>query len=112
MTIDTLERDLLQLFEASNISIVNANADECESEESDAEMEMNDDDLQLELSPNNAELPELIERVWCICQGEQNESMIGCDLGENCKGFEWYHFECVDIDPENIPAEFICEFCG
>lgn len=44
--------------------------------------------------PRESEVGEPI-RLYCLCRtADESASMIGCDKCE-----EWYHFECVGIDP-------------
>ncbi|XP_062608034.1 uncharacterized protein LOC134269858 isoform X2 [Saccostrea cucullata] len=40
------------------------------------------------------------------CSYECIENAIACD---GCD--DWYHFQCVDIDPENTPNEWYCQHC-
>ena len=46
------------------------------------------------------------KKIHCICRKHSFGKMIEC---EECK--EWFHFECVNIDEENVPEEWICEDC-
>ena len=46
------------------------------------------------------------KKIHCICRKHSFGKMIEC---EECK--EWFHFECVNIDEENVPDEWICEDC-
>lgn len=48
------------------------------------------------------------KQQFCICKGPDDgiRSMIQCDKCEN-----WFHFDCVGIDPSNVPAEYICILC-
>ena len=45
-------------------------------------------------------------KIHCICRKPSFGKMIEC---EECK--EWFHFECVNIDEDNVPEEWICEDC-
>ncbi|XP_062593851.1 uncharacterized protein LOC134255346 [Saccostrea cucullata] len=40
------------------------------------------------------------------CSYECIENAIACD---GCD--DWYHFQCVDIDPENTTSEWYCQHC-
>lgn len=44
-----------------------------------------------------------------FCCGEDiEEDMIGCDSRGNCVSGEWFHFTCVDLDPDDVPDVWYC----
>ena len=46
----------------------------------------------------------------CSCGRQDDDCMIGCDA-EGCR-FQWFHYECVDLDGEQIPdGEWFCKKC-
>ena len=46
------------------------------------------------------------KKVYCICRKNSFGNMIECD---ECK--EWFHYDCVGIDEDNVPEEWNCEEC-
>ena len=46
------------------------------------------------------------KKVHCICRKHSFGNMIECD---QCK--EWFHYECVNIDEDNVPEEWTCQEC-
>ncbi len=104
ISIETIENEFIQV-----LSLVNNAADSDSDGEDGANVDADD---EAGILFNDGGNPMIAERVWCTCQGNENEDMIQCNWNKNCKGFEWYHFECVDVDPENIPDVWICELCN
>ncbi|KAK4020878.1 inactive histone-lysine N-methyltransferase 2E isoform X2 [Daphnia magna] len=77
-------------------------ANECEDEEDEQ------DDVDLGLLGGGRDLTNVDESVTrCICKfGHDDGYMICCD---RCS--VWQHVDCMNLDRNNIPDEFLCELC-
>ena len=51
------------------------------------------------LPPPNSNANSGTEPTYCTCGRPSFGDMIKCD-NENCKGGEWFHYECVGLGPE------------
>lgn len=47
--------------------------------------------------------------LYCICQKNTNEDMIGCD-NQTCK-FQWFHFSCVGLKEQPV-GSWYCTDCS
>ncbi|KAG7397405.1 hypothetical protein PHYBOEH_000759 [Phytophthora boehmeriae] len=51
-------------------------------------------------------------RLYCICKGVSFGNMIACDNKKCLDRSNWYHMECVDLDPtEDAPETWYCPSC-
>ena len=49
--------------------------------------------------------------IYCHCHGLANDDMIECE-GSNCKGGNWFHYDCVGLTVATIPSTvWYCEPC-
>ena len=47
--------------------------------------------------------------IYCFCCTPAHDKMIACN-GDHCE-MEWFHVECVGLDYENLPLNWMCEDC-
>ena len=56
---------------------------------------------------------QLQARYFCVCGEEYTDctediqNWIGCDTCTN-----WFHFECVGVNPTSVPDNFVCPQCS
>ncbi|XP_060559101.1 uncharacterized protein LOC132719356 [Ruditapes philippinarum] len=49
------------------------------------------------------------DQDFVVCCGtEMDDDLIGCESRSNCIGGEYFHYSCVDIDPENVTYPWYC----
>jgi hypothetical protein len=85
---------------------------EAKAEENGVASEDHSDDEILITAVNNQDESKEEEEVFCTCRGKETEYMLECLHEEACRGFQWYHYDCVDVEENAIPAVWICDFCA
>ncbi|CEG49676.1 hypothetical protein, variant 1 [Plasmopara halstedii] len=51
-------------------------------------------------------------RLYCICKGTSFGNMIACDNKKCLERSNWYHMDCVNLDPyEDAPKVWYCPAC-
>ena len=79
--------------------------------ESDSDVENNELESDLDEDDVGSHEEAAVEARWCICRSLVENNTIQCDNHDNCAGFEWYHFECIGLDPDNLPDQYLCDMC-
>ena len=49
------------------------------------------------------------KKIYCKCQENKDEEMIGCD-NPNCK-YEWFHLSCLGLTKVPDSSEWYCDYC-
>lgn len=51
-------------------------------------------------------------RLYCVCRGASFGNMIACDNKGCLDRSNWYHMDCVRLDPaESVPEIWFCPSC-
>jgi hypothetical protein len=89
---------------------------ECKSSSTESSSSDDNVDAKDGLNKKEAELIKKKSRgrpkkVYCVCKTGSYGKMIACDNQDCLEPNEWYHYHCVQVEEDKVPAKWLCPLC-